>query len=75
MTPQLKELMALDPFNDIDPLVKNKNLMNMITYDKSSLNERHYCFEKHEPDSKSGWEDDVGNIFERLNDKSSYNES
>ena len=47
----------------------------MITYDKSSLNERHYCFEKHEPDSKSGWEDDVGNIFERLNDKSSYNES
>ena len=46
----------------------------MITYDKSSLNERHYCLEKYEPDSKSVWEDDVG-ISERLNDKSSYNES
>ena len=41
-------LASLDPFKDIDPLVENENLMNMITYDESSLDERRYCLEKYE---------------------------
>ena len=28
------------PFKHIDPLVENENLMNMITYDKISVDER-----------------------------------
>ena len=68
-------LASLDPFKDIDHLVENENLMNMITYDESSFNERQYCVEKNEGDSKPEWEDDVGNIFECLNNQSSDNES
>ena len=66
---------SLDLFKDIDPLVENENLMNTIKYDKSSFDERQYCLEKYEADSEPEWEVDVGNIFERLNDKSSDNES
>ena len=47
----------------------------MITYHESSLDERYYCLEKYESDSEPEREDDVGNIFERLNDESSDNES
>ena len=42
-------LLFLDPSKDIGPLVENENLimnMNMITYVKSSLDERHYCLGK-----------------------------
>ena len=49
--------------------------MNMITYDESSLDERQYCLEKNEADSEPECEDDVGNIFERLNNESSDNQS
>ena len=66
-----QQLLFYGTHTRIDHLVENKNLMNMITYDKISLNERDYCLDKYEPDSKSVWEDDVGNIFERLNDKGS----
>ena len=34
-----------------------------------------YCLEKHEAVSEHEWGDNVGNIFERLNDESSDNES
>ena len=60
---------------DIDTLVENENLINMITYNESSLDERQYCLEKYEADSEPEYEDDVGNIFEHLNDESSDNES
>ena len=66
---------SFDSFKDIDSLVENKNLMNMITYHESSLDERQYCLEKYESDSEPEREDDVGNFFERLNDESSDNES
>ena len=68
-------LPSLDPFKDTDPLVENENLMNMTKYDKSSLDERQYCLEKYKADREPEWDDDVGNIFERLNDESSNNES
>ena len=38
-----------------------------------SLVERHYCLEKYETDREPEWEDDVGNIFERLNNERSDN--
>ena len=68
-------LLFLDPFKDIDPLVENENLMNIITYSESSLDERQHCLEKYEADSETERNDDVGNIFECLNDESSDNES
>ena len=49
--------------------------MNIITYSESSLDERQYCLEKYEADSETERNDDVGNIFECLNDESSDNES
>ena len=61
-------LPSLDLFKDVDPLVENENLMNMITFDKSSLDERKCYLEKCKADREPECEDDIGNIFERLND-------
>ena len=71
----INDLLSLDPFKDIDPLVENENLKNIVTYDKSSFDERQYCLEKYEIDSETGRKDDVGSIFECLNYESSDNES
>ena len=59
----MKGLPSLESFKDIDPLVENKNLMNMTTYYKSSLDERQYCLEKYETGSEPECKGDVGNIF------------
>ena len=45
-------LPSLNPFKDIDPLFENENLMNVIIYDESILDERQHCLEKHEADNQ-----------------------
>ena len=72
---RIDDLPSLEPVESIGALFENDNLMNMITYDESSFDERQYCLEKYEVDNQPGWKDDVGNIFERLNDESIDNES
>ena len=69
-----KGLPKLDPFHDIDPLVEEVNLMSMISYGQENLNERQYCHDRYPSDSESEWEDDDGNIFERLNGESGEDE-
>ena len=68
-------LPSLDLFKDINTLIENENLMDMITYDESSLDERQYCLKKYDADSEPECKDGVGNIFQRLYDESSDNES
>ena len=51
----INDLPSLDPFKDIEPLVDNEILMNVVTYDESSLDERQYCLEKYEADSEPDW--------------------
>ena len=70
----INDLPYLDSFKDIGTLVENENLMSMITYDESSFDQRQHRLEKYEADSESEWEDNVGNIFERLNGGSKDNE-
>ena len=38
------------------------------------MDERQHCLEKYKVDSESEWDDDIGNIFEYLNDEGSDNE-
>ena len=52
-------LPSLNSFKDIDPVVENGSLMNMITYNEISLDERQYCLEKYDADSEPEYEDDV----------------
>ena len=59
----LKKLKGVNGLSSLDPF-----------NDKISLDERQYCLEKYKADSKHEWEDDVGYIFERLNDESSDDE-
>ena len=54
----LKELKGVNGLPSLDPF-----------NDKISLDDQQYCLEKYEADSKHEWEDDVGYIFERLNDE------
>ena len=71
----INALPSLESCKDIDLLVENENLMNMITYDKISLDEQQPCLEKYKADGKPEWEDNLCNTFEHLNDESSDNES
>ena len=63
---------TLDPFDDIDPLVEEVNMLDIV-YDESSLATNKYITQ-YESNSDSGWEYEDGNIFDRLNNEDVYDE-
>ena len=68
----VNDLPTLDPFDDIDPLVEEVNVLDIV-YDESSLATNKYITQ-YESNSDSEWEDEDGNIFDRLNNEDVYDE-